>query len=139
MFFEKVESTGELELDVRSIVEWGDRWLVTFNGTKTKLFSFNFRRDPLLGPVEMNGIELPEETSFRLTFNRSMDLKPYMQSIATETSRKVGSLKGSGVSLPLNPSCICTNLPFDRVWSTVPISGVECRNGYLADSLWTFC
>ncbi len=37
-FFEKGESAGELELDLRSIVEWGDRWLVIFNATKTKLF-----------------------------------------------------------------------------------------------------
>ena len=28
LFFERVESAGELELDLRSIVEWGDRWLV---------------------------------------------------------------------------------------------------------------
>ena len=62
----KVESAGELEFDLRSIVEWGDRWLVTFNATKTKLLSFIHHRDPLLVPVEMNGIELPQETSFRL-------------------------------------------------------------------------
>ena len=35
-----MESAGELELDLRSIVEWGDRWLVTFNATKTKLLAF---------------------------------------------------------------------------------------------------
>ena len=58
-----MESAGKLELDLRSIVEWGDRWLVTFNATKTKPYI-----DPLLVPVEMNGIELPEETSFRLLF-----------------------------------------------------------------------
>ena len=80
-----MESASELELDLRSIVEWGDRWLVTFNATKTKLLSFNRHRDPHSVPVEMNGIELPEETNFRLlglTFTRSMDWKPYMQSIA---------------------------------------------------------
>ena len=60
-FFEKVESAGELELDLRSIVEWGDKWLVTFNATKTKLLYLNSHRDPLLVPVEMNGIELLEE------------------------------------------------------------------------------
>ena len=64
-FFAKVESAGELELNLRSIVKWGDRWFVTFNATKTKLLSFNRHRDPLLVPVEMNGIELSEETSFR--------------------------------------------------------------------------
>ena len=30
---------------------------------------------------------------------------------------------GRSVSLLLGPSCICTNLPFSHVWSTVPISG----------------
>ena len=76
-------------------MEWGDRWLVAFNATKTKLLSFNRHRDPLLVPVEMNGIELPEETSFHLlglTFTRPMDWKPYLQSIANVASRKVGSL-----------------------------------------------
>ena len=82
-FFE-VETAGKFELDLRSIVEWGDRWL-----------SFNRHSDPHLVPVEMNDIELPEETSFRLlglTFTRSMDWKPYIQSIAKAASRKVGSL-----------------------------------------------
>ena len=76
-------------------MEWGNRWIVTFNATKTKLLSFNRHRDPLLVHVEMNGMELPEETSFclfGLTFTRSMNWKPYIQSIAKAGSRKVGSL-----------------------------------------------
>ena len=43
----------------------------------------------------MNGIELLEETSFRLlglTVTQSMDWKPYIQYIAKASSRKVGSL-----------------------------------------------
>ena len=50
---------------------------------------------PVLKPVEMNGIELPDETRFRLlglAFTRYMDWKPYIQSIAKAASRKVGSL-----------------------------------------------
>ena len=35
LFFRKVLSGGELELDLCSIAEWGDRWLLTFNATKT--------------------------------------------------------------------------------------------------------
>ena len=71
----KVEAAGELELDLHSIEEWGNIWLVTFNVTKRKLLPFNRHIDPLLVPVEMNGIELPDETSFRLlglTFTRYM-------------------------------------------------------------------
>ena len=66
-FFEKLESAGELEIDLCSVVEQGNRWLVKFNATtKTKLLSFIRHRDPVLVPVEMNDIELPEETSFHL-------------------------------------------------------------------------
>ena len=88
--FEKVESAGEFERDLSDIVEWGNRWLVTFNATKTKLLSFNRHRDPLLSSTELH-----EETSFRLlglTFTPTMDWKPYIQSIAKAASRKVGSL-----------------------------------------------
>ena len=93
--FEKVESAAELQDDLRGIVEWGNRWRVTFNATKTKLLSFHRHRDPFLVPVEMNGIELPEKNSFRLlglTFTPNMDWKHYIQNIAMASSRKVGSL-----------------------------------------------
>ena len=93
--FEKVESAAELQDDLRGIVEWGNRWRVTFNATKTKLLSFHRHRDPFLVPVEMNGIELPEKSSFRLlglTFTPNMDWKHYIQNIAMASSRKVGSL-----------------------------------------------
>ena len=76
VFFEKVELADELEVYLYSIVEWDGRWLVTFNATKTKLLFFNHHIDPLLVPVEMNGIELPEDNSFRLldlTFTQSID------------------------------------------------------------------
>ena len=51
--------------------------------------------ETFLVPVEMNGIELPEETSFcllGLIFTRSMDWKPYIQSIAKAALRKMSSL-----------------------------------------------
>ena len=131
-----MESAGELERDLSDIVEWGNRWLVTFNATKTKLLSFNRHRDPLLVSVKMSSTELHEETSFRLlglTFTPTMDWKPYIQSIAKAASRKVGSLFRAHVSFLLNPSCIFTSPPFDHVWSTVPISGVVllCPKGLI--------
>ena len=32
---------AELKVDLRTVVEWGDKWLVTFNSSKTKLLSIN--------------------------------------------------------------------------------------------------
>ena len=92
--------------------------------TDTKLLSFNRHRDPLLVRVEMNGIELPEETRFRLlglAFTRSMNIyNPLPRLLQGTWAPFIGTI----ISLLLNPSCICTHLPFAHVWSTVPISGV---------------
>ena len=35
--FDMVELAANLEFDLRSTVEWGKKWLVTFNASKTKL------------------------------------------------------------------------------------------------------
>ena len=64
--FDKVEMAAELEVDLRTVVEWGDKWLVTFNSSKTKLLSINQFKDPFLPSVMMNGAELPENSHFRL-------------------------------------------------------------------------
>ena len=55
-------------------MEWGDRWLVKFNAFKRKLLSFECHRDLLLTPAEMNDMELPAETSFRLLGLTLLDL-----------------------------------------------------------------
>ena len=39
--FEKVELAADLESDLRTVTEWGDKWLVSFNSSKTKLLSIN--------------------------------------------------------------------------------------------------
>ena len=131
--FEKVEMAAELEYDLRSIVEWGNRWLVTFNATKTKLLSFNHHRYPSLIPVKMNGVELPENTSFRLLgliFTQTMDWKPYLQSIAKAASRKVGSLYRSlrfltpETILYLYKSTIRPGMEYcSHIWGGAPKSG----------------
>ena len=80
--------------------------------------------ETLLVPVEMNGIELPEETSFHLlglTCTRTMNWKPRL------LWGNWAPFIGPSISLLLNSSCIRTNLPFSHVWSTVPISGVELK------------
>ena len=58
--------TAEMEKDLGCIVYWGERWLVSFNATKTKLLLFNPHRESSLIPLRMNDIELPESASFHL-------------------------------------------------------------------------
>jgi len=60
---------AELEYKLHGIVQWGNRWLVKFNDTKTKLLSVNHHMDPSLIHVKMNGIELAENTSFQLAIS----------------------------------------------------------------------
>ena len=82
-----MESAGELELDLCSIVEWGDRWL-----------SFNRHSDPVSVPVKIKDIGLPEDTSFHLlglAFTRFMDWNPYIPSIAKAASRSGLPLYGT--------------------------------------------
>ena len=74
--FDRLEMTAELEEDLRFIVEWGEKWLVSFN---TKLLSF------FIATVKINDIELPECVSFHLlglVFTPKLDWKPYIQSVA---------------------------------------------------------
>ena len=93
--FDKVELAADLEVDLRSVVEWGNRWLVSFNAAKTKLLSINCFRDPFLPSVMMNGKELPENDQFRLlglTISKDLNWNHYIKSIAMSASKKVGSL-----------------------------------------------
>ena len=53
-----------VELDLACIMEWSDRWLVTAMPLKRNC-SLSIAIETLLVPVEMSGIELPAETSFR--------------------------------------------------------------------------
>ena len=62
--FDKVELAADLESDLRTVVEWGDKWLVTCS--KTKLLSVIRYHDPFLPSVNMPGKELPENELIRL-------------------------------------------------------------------------
>ena len=53
-FFDMLEMTAELEEDLRCIVEWDEKWLVSFNATKTNFLSFNRNRESSLIPLKMN-------------------------------------------------------------------------------------
>ncbi|KAI8510670.1 KAP P-loop domain [Branchiostoma belcheri] len=92
---DKTEMAAGLENDLRSVVEWGDNWLVTFNAKKTKLLSINRYREPFLPPISMNGNELLENESLRLLgliLSRDLSWRSprryYIESIAKSAAMK---------------------------------------------------
>ena len=93
--FDMVELAANLEYDLRSTVEWGKKWLVSFNTSKTKLLSINRFSSPILPSVAMEGTSLPESGSFRLlgmTLSSDFSWKSYIESSAKSAAMKVGSL-----------------------------------------------
>ena len=62
-----------------------------------------------------------------------MDWKPYYSQLPRLLQGKLAPFIGPGISLLLNSSCSCTNLPFNHLWSTVPISGVVLQGLDLLD------
>ena len=93
--FEAVELAGSLQRDLDDIVEWGDKWLVSFNSGKTKLLSVNRYHHPNLCEMEMSGSKLTENDSVRLlgiTLTNKMCFNSYIESIAKSAAMKVGSL-----------------------------------------------
>ena len=62
----KVEMAADLEDDLRTVVEWGKKWLVSFNASKAKLLSINRFRTPFLPSMLMNDSELTESTQIQL-------------------------------------------------------------------------
>ena len=57
---------ADLECDLRTVVEWGDKCLFTFNYPKTNLLSINRNRTAFLPSVNMSGKQLPDNESIRL-------------------------------------------------------------------------
>ena len=45
--FDCVEMAANLQYDLKTVVEWGEKWLVPFDSKKTHLVSFTQQRDPL--------------------------------------------------------------------------------------------
>ena len=93
--WERLELAADLEYDLRSVTEWGERWLVSFNASKTKLLSINKYKNPNLPPISMLNESLPESSSIRLLglfLSNTFSWNEYIESIAKFAAKKVGSL-----------------------------------------------
>lgn len=60
-----------LEKNLQSVIDWGRRWLVNFNASKTKVLSFTHHKESSLPPISMADAQLHDSISlylFGLTF-----------------------------------------------------------------------
>ena len=85
-----------LSEDLSNVVQWGKRWLVSFNAQKTKLVYFNrHRNDTDIPPISMDGVDLEESSCLDklLGLKVSSDLRwnAYIECIAKNAARMVGS------------------------------------------------
>ena len=93
--WQQLELASELESDLRDTVDWGRKWLVDFNATKTQLVLFDWSKNTGATDVKMDGYVLEEKTSFKmlgLTFSSKLDWGSYIVSIAKNASKKIGAL-----------------------------------------------
>ena len=134
--FDKVGMAAELGVDLHTVVEWGDKWLVTFNASKTKLLSMNRFKDPFLPSIVMNGAQLPENMHFRLL---GLTLSQY-------AAMKVGSLyRARNFLSPESMLYLYKRLPSVPVLSTAVIFGLVlllivlvCLTAYRGELLTLF-
>ena len=87
---------SNLSSDLSVTVHWGEKWLVKFNASKTKLVTFHHHRDtPDIPTISMDGIALEESPSLDkllgLKFSSDLKWDSYIASVAKDTARMVGS------------------------------------------------
>ena len=111
---------------------------MTFNATKMKLLSFNH----LLVYMEINGIDLREETCFRLlalTFTRSMDWKPY--TVHCQGCFKEIRLPLYGPAFPYSLIHLVSVQIYHLTMYGIlfPYLGLNAEMGSQLSRIWTFC
>ena len=123
-----VKAASDLSSDLEQIVQWGKDWFVTFNASKTKLVTFHHKKnDPSFNPVHMDSSFLEEAPCLErlLGLKLTPDLKwnSYIQSVAMETGRMVGSFFRSKKYLTLSAILYLYKTRSDQRWNTVATFG----------------
>ena len=106
-------------------MDWAKKWLVDFNGGKTRLVLFDQSNINSSIVVKMDVSVLEKKSSFKmvgLTFSSKLDWDSYIFSIAKTASKKIGGLICSMKFLSPGLLCISINLPYTHVWNTAVTS-----------------
>jgi hypothetical protein len=92
-----VESYAKLNRDLDRLSTWADRWLVTFNATKTVYLKITRKVNPTPNPILfLNGEQIKEVSVHKhlgLTFNETLTWTDHIKNLSTKAAQCVGLLR----------------------------------------------
>lgn len=98
-----------LNEDLRQVSDWGTKWLVSFNPSKTQsILHSRLKGDDAQYRIQMSGNLVREQKSISflgLTVTNDLSWKPYIQSISKQAAQRIGSLYRASSYLP--PQTVC--------------------------------
>jgi hypothetical protein len=97
-------SYSKLNRDLKRLSNWSNRWLVTFNASKTVYLQITRKQTPSPKPVlKLNGQVIREVTTHKhlgLTFNNTLSWTDHINNLVTKASRCIGLLKRLSRDVP---------------------------------------
>ena len=93
---DQTQLAADLTSNLDRISDWGVKWLIVFNASKTKLLSFHHHRgSPVFPDIFMNGESLDEQQSLDrllgLKFTSNLKWSSYIRDVAKDVSKMIGS------------------------------------------------
>ena len=94
-----------LQLSIDRLHNWGQKWKIAFEPTKSQAMTATLRRADLhLPPIMFGGIQVPEANSITLLgvlFDQKLSFGEHLRSVATRARQRLGLLRRSVHLLPL--------------------------------------
>ena len=90
------EGAQALQEDIHRIEEWAEKWLITFNPTKTESLVFSRKREvatPALNMLDTNIEEVKEHKHLGVTLQQNGTWKSHIVDICAKAKRKVDVLR----------------------------------------------
>ena len=92
-----VESYAKLNRDLDRLSTWANKWLVTFNATKTVYIKISRKLNPTPNPIlRLNGEIIKEVSSHKhlgLTFNQTLTWTDHIKLLSSKAAQCVGLLR----------------------------------------------
>ena len=94
------QSTASLQRSLNSLYEWGQRWRIRFEPSKTQRLIICRRRTTTPVPILTFG-NVPIETTDKLkllgiTFDPTLSFRPYLHNLAVRANRRLAFLRKAG-------------------------------------------